>query len=97
MPSHIDIRVGRWQKAIDTNEKAVAADRRYRKIVGPPRGFLNVYVAHNRHMLAYAAMMTGQRAARDETNPRDGRGVAGRFSERKRAAGGTAGSRCRWR
>ena len=34
---------------------------RYRKIVGPPKGFINVYVAHNRHMLAYAAMMTGQR------------------------------------
>ena len=62
MPSHIDIRVGRWQKAVDTNLKAVAADQRYRKIVGPPQGFINVYVAHNRHMLAYAAMMTGQRA-----------------------------------
>src|SRR4030095_6758529 len=43
MPSHIDIRTGRWQKAIDTNEKAVAADQRYRKIVGPPKDFLNVY------------------------------------------------------
>jgi tetratricopeptide (TPR) repeat protein len=61
MPSHIDIRCGSWQKAVDTNEKAVAADKRYRKIVGPPQGFINVYVAHNRHMLAYAAMMTGQR------------------------------------
>src|SRR5207248_11563794 len=39
----------------------IAADQRYRKITGPPVGFLNVYVAHNRHMLAYAAMMTGQR------------------------------------
>jgi tetratricopeptide (TPR) repeat protein len=61
MPSHIDIRTGRWQKAIETNEKAVAADKRYRKIVGLPVGFINVYVAHNRHMLAYAAMMAGQR------------------------------------
>ncbi len=61
MPSHIDIRTGRWQEAIDTNLKAVAADRRYRKIAGLPVGFINVYVAHNRHMLAYAAMMTGQR------------------------------------
>ena len=62
MPSHIDIRCGRWQEAVDTNIKAVDADRRYRKIAGPPVGFINVYVAHNRHMLAYAAMMTGQRA-----------------------------------
>src|SRR5881392_2246026 len=61
MPSHIDIRTGQWLKAVDTNVKAVGADQRYRKIFGQPKGFLNVYVAHNRHMLAYAAMMTGQR------------------------------------
>ena len=61
MPSHIDIRTGRWLQAVDTNVKAVEADQRYRKVFGPPKGFLNVYVAHNRHMLAYAAMMTGQR------------------------------------
>jgi tetratricopeptide (TPR) repeat protein len=61
MPSHIDIRTGQWLKAVDTNAKAVEADKRYRKIFGPPKGFLNVYIAHNRHMLAYAAMMTGQR------------------------------------
>ena len=61
MPSHIDIRTGQWMKAVDTNAKAVEADQRHRKIFGPHKGFLNVYVAHNRHMLAYAAMMTGQR------------------------------------
>ena len=61
MPSHIDIRRGRWQQAIDTNVKAVEADRRYRKIVGPPTGLLPVYAAHNHHMLAYGALMTGQR------------------------------------
>jgi tetratricopeptide (TPR) repeat protein len=61
MPSHIDIRTGRWQEAVDTNVKAVAADQRYRNVFGTTRGFLNVYVAHDRHMLAFAAMMTGQR------------------------------------
>jgi tetratricopeptide (TPR) repeat protein len=61
MPSHIDIRTGQWLKAVDTNAKAVEADQRHRKIFGPAKGFLNVYIAHNRHMLAYAAMMTGQR------------------------------------
>jgi tetratricopeptide (TPR) repeat protein len=61
MPSHIDIRRGRWQQAIDQNVKAVEADRRFRKIVGPPTGLLPVYAAHNHHMLAYAALMTGQR------------------------------------
>jgi tetratricopeptide (TPR) repeat protein len=60
MPSHIDIRTGQWLKAVDTNEKAVEADKRHRKVFGPAKGFLNVYIAHNRAMLAYAAMMTGQ-------------------------------------
>ena len=61
MPSHIDIRRGRWQQAIATNLNAVEADRRYRQIVGIPKGLVPLYAAHNRHMLAYAAMMTGQR------------------------------------
>src|SRR3954471_3824474 len=61
MPSHIDIRTGRWLEAVDTNTKAVAADQHHQQVFGPPKGFLNVYIAHNRHMLAYAAMMTGQR------------------------------------
>src|SRR5512132_1241403 len=61
MPSHIDIRTGQWLKAVDTNEKAVEADKRHRKVFGPAKGFLNVYIAHNRAMLAYAAVMTGQR------------------------------------
>ena len=60
MPSHIDIRVGNWQKAVVMNQKAVEADRKYRDAVGPPTGMLIVYSAHNRHMLSFAAMMTGQ-------------------------------------
>jgi tetratricopeptide (TPR) repeat protein len=60
MPSHIDIRCGRWHEAILTNLNAVEADRRYCEIVGPPTGLLPVYVAHNQHMLGYAAMMTGE-------------------------------------
>jgi tetratricopeptide (TPR) repeat protein len=61
MPSHIDIRRGRWQQAIETNEKAIVADKKYRGIAGAPTGLLPVYAAHNRHMLAYGALMTGQR------------------------------------
>jgi hypothetical protein len=60
MPSHIDIRRGRWQKAIDENLRAIAADAHYRTVFGPPQDLLIVYAAHNQHMLAYAAMMTGQ-------------------------------------
>ena len=61
MPSHIDIRRGRWQQAIEANLRAVDADRRYRAVAGPSHGFFLIYIAHNEHMLAYAAMMTGQR------------------------------------
>src|SRR5881227_666625 len=34
MPSHIDIRRGRWHEAIATNAKAVQADKRYRAATG---------------------------------------------------------------
>jgi tetratricopeptide (TPR) repeat protein len=61
VPSHIDIRIGHWYEAITANLKAVEADRRYRAIFGQPKGQIVFYAAHNQHMLAYAAMMTGQR------------------------------------
>ncbi|HEX4795101.1 MAG TPA: hypothetical protein VH370_15005 [Humisphaera sp.] len=60
MPSHIDIRCGHWQQAIDANVRAIEADRKYRQVVGPPQGLIIMYIAHNQHMLSYAAMMCGQ-------------------------------------
>jgi len=60
MPSHIDIRLGHWQQAIDTNLRAIAADAGFAKVAGAPQGMLLIYAAHNQDMLAYAAMMTGQ-------------------------------------
>jgi tetratricopeptide (TPR) repeat protein len=60
MPSHIDVRRGRWQQAIDANAKAIEADRRYTARSRRPQGFYRLYMAHNHHMLAYGAMMTGQ-------------------------------------
>jgi tetratricopeptide (TPR) repeat protein len=59
MPSHIDVRTGDWKKAILANEKAIEADNRYRT-KRPRQGFYRVYMAHNRHMLGFAAMMVGQ-------------------------------------
>ncbi len=59
MPSHIDVRVGRWQQAIDSNTDAIAADDRYVARV-PEQGFYQLYMAHNRHLLVFAAMMSGQ-------------------------------------
>jgi len=59
MPSHIDVRTGHWKKAVESNEKAIAADAAYRKI-RPVQGFYRVYMIHNDHMLGFAAMMSGQ-------------------------------------
>src|SRR3954453_12963173 len=61
MPSHIDIRTGNWQKAIEANAKAIADDHKYFKSLGDKNpGLIPFYAAHDHHMLAYAAIMTGQ-------------------------------------
>jgi tetratricopeptide (TPR) repeat protein len=59
MPSHIDIRRGRWQEAVEANTLAIRADRKYQK-AAPEQNFYRMYMAHNFHMLTFAAMMTGQ-------------------------------------
>jgi tetratricopeptide (TPR) repeat protein len=69
MPSHIDVRRGRWQKAVVANEKAIAAEIAYRKIVTSPDPY-QIPMAHNHHTLMFAAMMQGEsgkatRAAQD--------------------------------
>jgi tetratricopeptide (TPR) repeat protein len=61
MPSHIYIRVGHWEDAVTANVNAVAADLRYRSVFGEPKGLIVLYAAHNHEMLAYAAMMTGEK------------------------------------
>jgi len=59
MPSHIDVQVGQWAQASDQNEKAIAADTKYRAM-RPRQGFYNMYMAHNRHFLAFSCMMEGR-------------------------------------
>jgi len=59
MPSHIDVQVGQWAKASDMNEKAIAADAKYRAM-RPRQGFYNMYMAHNRHFLTFSCMMEGR-------------------------------------
>jgi tetratricopeptide (TPR) repeat protein len=61
MPSHIDIRRGRWQEAVEANRLAIRADGDYQKAV-PEQGFYRMYMAHNHHMLTFAAMMQGESA-----------------------------------
>lgn len=65
MPSHIDVRRGRWNEAVVANAKAVRADGRYRAM-SPQQGFYGLYMAHNHHMLAFAAMMIGRRTEATE-------------------------------
>jgi tetratricopeptide (TPR) repeat protein len=59
MPSHIDIRRGRWREAVEANRLAIRADGAYQKAV-PEQGFYRMYMSHNYHMLTFAAMMQGE-------------------------------------
>ncbi|MGD9689661.1 MAG: tetratricopeptide repeat protein [Phycisphaerales bacterium] len=59
MPAHIDVRTGRWDQACAANERAIRADDAHRRAT-PAAGFYRVYMAHNHHFLAYAAMMDGR-------------------------------------
>jgi len=59
MPSHTYVRTGRWNDAIVQNEKAMRADAKYRSL-SPKQGIQYLYMVHNAHMLAYAAMMSGR-------------------------------------
>lgn len=70
MPSHIYIRVGRYQDAVIANQKAVAADREYISQHKASGLYPIGYMPHNHHLLLAAATMSGQsklaiEAARD--------------------------------
>jgi tetratricopeptide (TPR) repeat protein len=59
MPTHIDIQCGYYQDALVWNQKAIEADRKYLKKIGP----FNIYSAyrlHNYHFAIYGAMFLGQ-------------------------------------
>jgi tetratricopeptide (TPR) repeat protein len=59
MPSHIYVKTGRWEEAVIQNEKAMRSDATYRRL-SPEQGVQHLYMVHNAHMLAYAAMMNGR-------------------------------------
>lgn len=67
MPSHIDIRCGRYENAVKANQKAIASDRERTRFVGAG-GFFALYRAHNYHFLQYAAMFDGQRTVAIEAS-----------------------------
>jgi tetratricopeptide (TPR) repeat protein len=58
MPSHIYIRVGRYDDAATSNIRAIEVDRAYLE-QAPPPGLYAAYYGHNLHFLAYASMMSG--------------------------------------
>ncbi len=59
MPSHIDARVGAWDKAMEANRVAMAADKAYKKL-SPKQDFYRIYMSHNSGFLAFACMMAGR-------------------------------------
>ncbi|HEV3304522.1 MAG TPA: tetratricopeptide repeat protein [Planctomycetaceae bacterium] len=59
MPSHIDMRRGRWSLAEIANEKAIQADARFR-VLFPDQRYYGISIMHEYHSLAYAAMMQGK-------------------------------------
>jgi tetratricopeptide (TPR) repeat protein len=59
MPSHIDVRVGRWQEAAAANRRAIAADAAYRAR-SPRQAFYRVYMLHNAQFLSFVCMMKGR-------------------------------------
>lgn len=61
MPGHIDVRLGRWQAAIDGNLQAIAADQAL-LADGARHGFWDMYRAHNIHFVVYAALFEGREA-----------------------------------
>ena len=62
MPSHIDLRTGRFEDAITANQRSIEADGRYLAQVDAQGAYRVGYVAHNHHFLWAAAAMTGQQA-----------------------------------
>jgi tetratricopeptide (TPR) repeat protein len=61
MPSHLDVRTGEWERAVLANDRAIAADERYRQLA-PKQGNYALYMVHNHQMKAWATMMSGRGA-----------------------------------
>ena len=61
MPSHIDVRRGRWNLAADQNAIAMRVHELYEKR-SPRQGFYRAYMFHNTHFRAYACMMAGRKS-----------------------------------
>ncbi|MCY4213400.1 MAG: hypothetical protein OXF68_07230 [Gammaproteobacteria bacterium] len=61
MPSHIYLRLGRYEDAVKANQRAAAADEDYIAQCNAQGLYPAAYYPHNLHFLWYAAMMEGRR------------------------------------
>ncbi len=61
MPSHIYLRLGRYEDAVTANQRAAAADEDYIAQCNAQGLYPAAYYPHNLHFLWYAAMMEGRR------------------------------------
>jgi len=59
MPTHIDVLCGHYQTVVESNGRAIAADRKFLEREGPVN-FYSVYRCHNYHFRIYGAMFAGQ-------------------------------------
>lgn len=66
MPTHIDVLVGNYQAAIDSNQKAIVADEVFFAREDPLK-FYTLYRAHDYHFRIYAAMFAAQSAVALDT------------------------------
>ena len=61
MPTHIHLRVGKYDRAVELNARAVAADRDYIKKHGVSGVYTMMYYPHNIHMRWSALLSQGRR------------------------------------
>ncbi len=59
MPTHLDILVGDYRRAVASNSRAILADEKYLRREGP-MNFYSLYRSHDYHFRIYAAMFAGQ-------------------------------------
>jgi len=62
MPSHIFIRVGRWNDAVQANHHAIDTDEEFIEGQRPMGVYPLAYYPHNIHFLAFASTMAGRSA-----------------------------------
>ena len=62
MPTHLDIQIGEYAKAIATNEAGIAADKALLAVAPARFGNYFGYAVHNMEFVAWAAMYAGIRA-----------------------------------